>query len=135
MMDVSGLLDRMFPGGGAQGLPSFSSLGEPATSIFAKEGYHNLGNALVVCLSQLRNLDSVDVNDVLKQLRAQDFDLAKSFVSKALDVYFTHPDVISALSMGRTTLFPNERILEDIDYDLLEQVVNHNLGGFRDQQD
>ena len=86
MMDVSDLLDRMFPGGGAQGLPSFSSLGEPATSIFAKEGYHSLGNALVVCLSQLRNLDSVDVNDVLKELRAQDFDLAKSFVSKALDV-------------------------------------------------
>ena len=76
-----------------------------------------------------------DVNDVLKRLRAQDYGLAQSFVSKALDVYFTHPDVISALSMGRTTLFPNERILEDIDYNLLDQVVNQNLGGFRDQQD
>ena len=135
MMDVSDLLDRMFPGGGAQGLPSFSSLGEPATSIFAKEGYHNPDNDLVMCLSQLRNPDSADVNDVLKQLREQNFELAKSFISMALDVYFTHPEVISALSMGRTTLFPNERILEDIDYDLLEQVVNHNLGGFREQQD
>ena len=134
-MDVSDLLDRMFPGGGVQGLPSFSSLGEPTTSIFAKEGNYNLDHALTVCLSQLHNLDNVDVNDVLKRLRAQDYGLAKSFVSKALDVYFTHPDVISALSMGRTTLFPNERILEDIDYDLLEQVVNHNLGGFSDQQD
>ena len=135
MMNVSNLLDRMFPGGGAQGLPSFKSLGEPATSIFAKEGYYNLNNALVECLSEFRYQDAVDVNDVLKRLRAQDYGLAKSSVSKALDVYFTHPDVISALSMGRTTLFPNERILEDIDYDLLEQVVNHNLGGFSDQQD
>ena len=134
-MDVSDLLDRMFPGGGVQGLPSFSSLGEPTTSMFVKEGNYNLDHALTVCLSQLHNLDNVDVNDVLKRLRAQDYGLAKSFVSKALDVYFTHPDVISALSMGRTTLFPNERILEDIDYDLLEQVVNHNLGGFSDQQD
>lgn len=135
MVNVLNLLDRMFPGGGAQGLPSFTSLGEPATSIFAKEGYYNLNNALAVCLSELRNLDTVDVNDILKRLRAQDYDLAQSFLSRALDVYFTHPDVISALSMGKTTLFPNERILEDIDYDLLEQVVNHNLGGFRDQQD
>ena len=134
-MDVSDLLDRMFPGGGVQGLPSFSSLGESTTSIFVKEDNYNLDNALAVCLSQLQNLDNVDVNDVLKRLRAQDYGLAKSFVSKALDVYFTHPDVISALSMGRTTLFPNERVLEDIDYDLLEQVVNHNLGGFCDQQD
>ena len=135
MVNVLNLLDRMFPGCGAQGLPSFTSLGEPATSIFAKEGYYNLNNALAVCLSELRNLDTVDVNDILKRLRAQDYDLAQSFLSRALDVYFTHPDVISALSMGKTTLFPNERILEDIDYDLLEQVVNHNLGGFRDQQD
>ena len=98
-MDVSDLLDRMFPGGGVQGLPSFSSLGEPTTSIFVKEDSYNLDNALAVCLPQLQNLDNVDVNDVLKRLRAQDYGLAKSFVSKALDVYFTHPDVISALLM------------------------------------
>ena len=129
-MDVSDLLDQMFPGGGLWGLPSFSSLGEPSTSMFSKEISYNLDNALAICFAEFNNLESVNVNDVLKRLRAYDFDLAKLFISKALDVYFTHPDVVSTLSMGKLTLFPNERILAEIDYDLLEQVVEQNLGGF-----
>ena len=121
-MDVSQLLDAMFPGDEVRGLPAFSSLGETASSTFVDVGYFDVALALKACSPE------ADVNDVLKLLRGKDFDLLQSFIGKALDVYFTHPIVIGALKQGEITLFPNQRILEDIDYDLLDQVVDQNLG-------
>jgi hypothetical protein len=122
MMGVSQLLDAMFPGDEARGLPAFSDLGEIASSIFVEVGYLDLELALETCSPEK------EVNDILKFLRNNDFDLVQSFVGKALDVYFTHPIVVGALNQDGITLFPNHRILEDIDYDLLEQVVEQNLG-------
>lgn len=121
-MDVSQLLNAMFPGDEARGLPAFSSLGETISVTFEDVGYFDLE------LSLKAYSPGVDVNEVLRSLRANDFDLVKSFVGKALDVYFTHPSVILALKQGEVTLFPNQQILEDIDYNLLEQVVDQNLG-------
>ena len=121
-MDVSQLLDAMFPGDEARGLPTFSSLDETESVTFADVGYFDFE------LSLKAYSPGMDVNEVLRLLRANDFDLVQSFVGKALDVYFTHPIVILALKQDEVTLFPNQRILEDIDYNLLEQVVDQNLG-------
>lgn len=121
-MDVSQLLDAMFPGDKARGLPSFSSLGGTASVTFGDVGYFDFELSLKAYSS------AMDVNEVLRFLRADDFDLVQSFVCKALDVYFTHPIVIGALRQDESTLFPNHQIIEDIDYNLLEQVVDQNLG-------
>ena len=121
-MDVSQLLNAMFPGDEARGLPAFSGLGETISVTFEDVGYFDLE------LSVKAYSPGMDVNEVLRLLRANDFDLVQSFVGKALDVYFTHPIVILALKQDEVTLFPNQRILEDIDYNLLEQVVDQNLG-------
>ena len=121
-MNVLQLLDAMFPGNEARSLPPFSSLGEAACSTFNDVEYFDIGLALNAYSPE------TDVNDILKFLRRNDFDLVQSFIGKALDVYFANPIVIGALKQGEIILFPNQRILEDIDYDLLEQVLEQKLG-------
>ena len=73
-------------------------------------------------------IDDEDVNETIKRLRAIDASLAQALVETALDLYFTHPQVTSVLQQGRTTLFPHERSLDTIDYDLLEPVFEHQRG-------
>ena len=71
-----------------------------------------------------------DINALLKSLRADHPDFAQKLADKALSLYFTHATVTAALQDGRSTLFPHERSLAAIDYDLLDPVYETNRGSF-----
>ena len=123
MTGLARMLDRMLPGDPDRGLPTFSAL-SPDLEIFLSKGL----SAVIAELEQDSVADE-EVNQTIKRLRAIDAVAAQTLLETALELYFTHPKVTSVLQQGRTTLFPHERSLASIDYDLLEPVFEHQRGG------
>ena len=124
----AGLLEAMFPGDTARALPSFKALGAEAFARLDAEAKaltpHLIDHA--AALAQLS-----DINDTLKALRKLAPEHAQAFTLAALESYFSSPVVISALRGGAAVLFPHARSLPDIDYELLEPVLDRFSGSDR----
>lgn len=123
MTELARMLERMLPGDKDRGLPPFSALSPDLETCFSEEL-----SAVIVELEQDSVADE-EVNQTIKRLRAIDAAATQMLLETALELYFTHPKVTSVLQQGRTTLFPHERSLASIDYDLLEPVFEHQRGG------
>lgn len=118
------ILDQMLPGDAGRNLPSFDMLGVDLE--------HHFTRAEFDLADDLAGPDKpiTDINELLKLVRADHPDFAQKLIDKALTLYFAHATVTAALQNGRSTLFPHERSLAAIDYDLLEQVYETNRGSF-----
>ena len=118
------ILDQMLPGDAGRNLPSFDMLGVDLE--------HHFTRAEFDLADDLAGPDKpiTDINELLKLVRADHPDFAQKLADKALTLYFTHATVTAALQHGRSTLFPYERSLAAIDYDLLEPVYETNRGSF-----
>ncbi|NRP37544.1 hypothetical protein XMA121_000129 [Marinobacterium sp. xm-a-121] len=107
------LCEKMFPE--MQRLPAFSALG--AADVLESE---ELETALKsYCESANIDLQNIEVNWFLKGFKKQYSQLVNQFIADVLDFFFTHPDVLASLQNGRKTLFPNQRTLPEIDFDLV----------------
>ena len=118
------ILDRMLPGDTDRNLPSFSMLKIDLSHHFTKAEFHLADNIVGP------DKPISDVNALLKLIRADHPDLAQKLADKALTLYFTHATVTAALQNGRSAIFPHERSLVAIDYDLLEPVHETSRGSF-----
>ena len=118
------ILNQMLPGDAGRNLPSFDMLGVDLE--------HHFTRAEFDLADDLAGPDKpiTDINELLKSLRADHPDFAQKLADKALSLYFTHATVTTALQNGRGALFPHERSLAAIDYDLLEPVYETNRGSF-----
>ena len=118
------ILNQMLPGDAGRNLPSFDMLGVDLEHHFTKAEFDLADN--------LAGPDNpiTDINELLKSLRADHPDFAQKLADKALSLYFTHATVTTALQNGRGALFPHERSLAAIDYDLLIPVYETNRGSF-----
>ena len=118
------ILNQMLPGDAGRNLPSFDMLGVDLEHHFTKAEFDLADN--------LAGPDNpiTDINELLKSLRADHPDFAQKLADKALSLYFTHATVTTALQNGRGALFPHERSLAAIDYDLLIPVYEKNRGSF-----
>ena len=115
------LLEAMFPGDAARGLPSFEALGPEALARLHAES-KALAPYLWDHAAEISQFS--DVNDILKGLRKLAPEQTKALIMAALGIYFSSPLVISRLREGPAVLFPHARSLPDIDYELLEPVVD-----------
>lgn len=122
MTGLDQLLDRMMPGDAARGLPSFGTLGIDLETHFSADEFSAVEDVMS------RSDEETDVNLLLKSLRADFPDLARTLTDRALDLYFTHPIITAALQQGRTALFPHERSPEALNYDLLAEVFEQQRG-------
>ena len=124
MTGLSLILDQMLPGDAGRNLPSFNMLGVDLK--------HHFTRAEFDLADDLAGPDKpiTDINELLKSLRADHPDFAQKLADKALSLYFTHATVTIALQNGRGALFPHERSLAAIDYDLLIPVYETNRGSF-----
>ena len=118
------ILDRMLPGDTDRNLPSFGMLKIDLSHHFTKEELDFADNMAGPEKS------TSNINALLKLIRADHPDFAQKLADKALTLYFTHATVTAALQNGWSTLFPHERSLAAIDYDLLEPVYETNRGSF-----
>ena len=114
----------MLPGDAGRNLPSFDMLGVDLEHHFSKAEF-DLADDLAGPDKPI-----TDINELLKSLRAVHPDFAQKLADKALSLYFTHATVTTALQNGRGALFPHERSLAAIDYDLLIPVYETNRGSF-----
>lgn len=106
----------MFPGDPRRAIPAARATGAAA------------------CLERLfPHLDDIDAlmagdapddpDRVLKMLKARAPDLVDQFIEQAIVAYFSDPAVSHALTGKPTPLFPNNTVMPDIDFDLLEPVL------------
>lgn len=114
------LLDEMFPGDLARGLPPFSALGPEALAHLECEA-----SALMPYLRDLANIlaPHSEINETLKTLRKLAPEPTKDFVGAGLNIYFAAPAVVAVLRGGPAVLFPHARTLAEIDFDLLQPVL------------
>ena len=124
MTGLSLILDLMLPGDTNRNLPSFDMLKIDLSHHFTKAEFDLADN--------MAGPDKPisDINKLLKSIRADHPDFAQKLADKALSLYFTNATVTTALQNGRGVLFPHERSLATIDYDLLEPIYETNRGSF-----
>ena len=123
MRDIKDLLTVMFPGDAQLGVPGFETLDDAIMKIAEVTDYQ------VLLSSLLEERKDTDINILLSHLKKLDYELTRRFINHALDLYFTHPLVVSSLKGGESTLYPHARSLDYIDYDLLKEVFEENRGG------
>jgi hypothetical protein len=115
----------MFPGDPGRGIPAAAATGAVARIEGSFPGFGEV-DAL------LRDVAPAEIaanpDGVIKALKAQAADLMDSFIEQAILAYFSDPAVSVALTGKPTPLFPNNTVMADIDYDLLEPVLT-NCGG------
>lgn len=111
------LLSSMFPG--SKCVPGFSDLDESIELAASIRNIDEAASAYVLIRAQNSDLD---INAIIKLMKlGKTFDVT-DFLNSALEVYFSSTIVVSQLTNAPVPLFPNERVLSDIDYDLLEPV-------------
>lgn len=120
---VVAILDRMFPGDKLRGAPAISELS--GVEAFARK---LLKNEALTALVSSEVAQEVDINEHLMQMRrAFGRENVNEFVNEALNFYFSNAMVIEVLTKKPSPLFPNETVLDDIDWDLLEPVYLRSL--------
>lgn len=113
------LLDCMFPGSKLYSVPKYTETNSAET---LKLGFHGLEAIEIALESLLPKMKSDDVNSVLKKLRLAEKS-SDDFIFWAVVSYFSSDIVASQLSDRFLPLFPNNTVMEDIDYELIEPVL------------
>ena len=122
-ISTSEFLDRLFPHNQNEGFPSFSASGAEL---------NNEENSMLQSLiDKLYDQDQYvfqieDINEILSFSKKIDYSETNLMLTRMLEKYFGSREITLKLYDGNTTIFPHFRFLEDIDYDLLEPVINRS---------
>ena len=108
------IYSKMFPGTGGT-LPAFACI--ETSGVLVKKDTESLLNNLIA--KQAIDIEKIEINAFLKLFKKMSYTIANKFISDAINYYFSHPQVLTTIQDGKSTLFPNYRSLPDIDYDLL----------------
>lgn len=120
-MRLEELFDKMIPSDVEKSLPNFSSI-LSLEDISISQSYIN---ELQLLLEQKNGLNEVDdINFLLTWLRKQNYSAVRELEKKLIEAYFSNPVVIEKLTGGESTLFPHQKILPEIDFELLEPVLH-----------
>ena len=120
-MRLEELIDRMIPFDSEKRMPCFSDI--------------LTLNDILISKSQIKELQALlehedlpikgsNIEGILKWLRKKNYSLVKDFEIKLLETYFSNPIIIEKLTGGSSTLFPHQKSLPEIDFELLEPVLN-----------
>ena len=111
------LLQAIFPGN--ESVPGFVDLEDKAELAESLNNIDAISSAYVA----LRNQNpGSDVNEIIQLMKHDDSIDVTAFLNCALEVYFSSPEVVSKITHTPVPLFPNERVLPDVNHDLLEPV-------------
>ncbi len=110
----------MFPGDESLGLPLFSDISQTLRKRFEQQA-----------LSSIKDIESLINSDnkfdstfqALDHVRRLNPLAIRYFTVAALENYFAEPKVIAYFRNGPVKLFPNPRVLPEIDFNLLEDVL------------
>ena len=114
----------MFPGDQSKNIPSIDVLNDFDEKVLS---FKNM-DALSEIVISLEFDVSGQINEFIKKAKSQYGSLIiNEFINDCIEYYFGHSDVIMPLTNKHSPLFPNETVLNDIDFDLLEPVYLRDL--------
>ena len=118
------LLHAMFPGDPSEKVPAIDQLDDFEKNVKLFKNLQTLNNIV----TELKFDERDEINAFIKKSKTQYGSVViNEFVRECLEYYFGHKDVIVPLTNKQSPLFPNETVLGDIDFDLLEPVYLRNL--------
>ena len=115
--------DYLFPGDEKRGLACFSNCNITLEKHLSPETIGLLENLLQKALAN-KNIDTIPINDLIKEIQRNNKLLLDHVLSSLLEAYFSCETTLKVLRPDAVTLFPNHRSLHEIDYDLLANVLN-----------
>jgi hypothetical protein len=127
MNSISELLDALFPGDRELGMPRFSEISTTITQRFFQEASPYIAEIEKIFSKEIRGDDCL--TEVI-HLRQRLPVTMRAFTTIALQTYFAEPKVIALLGNREVALFPHSRTLPEIDYELLEPVMELQGKGF-----
>ena len=117
---ISELLDSLFPGNRELGMPRFSEISSTITQRFYQEALQHIAEIEQVYSNEIEGEDFLALVTYLRKCLPVTM---RAFTTLALQTYFADPKVIAILGNGEQTLFPHSRALPEMNYDLLEPVM------------
>ena len=124
---ISELLDWLFPGDEELGMPPFSEISTTLTQRFFQEAWPHIVEIEEVNSNESKGEDLLAFVMYLRKCLPMTM---RAFTTLALQTYFAEPKVIAKLASGGAVLFPHSRALPEINYDLLEPVMELHAKGF-----
>jgi len=117
-------LRAMFPGDQSKNIPAIDLLNDFDKKVLS---FQNM-EALSAIVISLEFDESDQINEFIKKAKSQYGSLiVNEFINDCIEYYFGHTDVIMPLTNKNSPLFPNETVLNDIDFELLEPVYLRDL--------
>lgn len=117
-------LRAMFPGDQSKNIPSIDVLTDFDEKVLS---FKNMDAVSEIIIS-LEFDESDQINEFIKKAKSQyGSPIINEFFNDCIEYYFGHSDVIMPLTNKHSPLFPNETVLNDIDFDLLEPVYLRDL--------
>ena len=117
---ISELLDSLFPGDTDLGLPLFSEISSALTDRFYKEARIHIFEIEGVVLSERKG---ENISELIVYLRKRLPTKMRNLTTLAIQTYFADPKVIKILRNSEPSLFPYPRALPEINFELLEPVI------------
>lgn len=117
---ISELLDSLFPGDTDLGLPLFSEISSALTDRFYKEARIHIFEIEGVVLSERKG---ENISELIVYLRKRLPTKMRNLTTLAIQTYFADPKVIKILRNSEASLFPYPRALPEINFELLEPVI------------
>lgn len=121
------LLDAMFPGEPGRNVPCFSASG--AFEVF-RQRFGDLDAIVGLLPADALTFATAleDINSLLKQMKAAGGESVERFIDQAMIAYFSAPSVSIPLTGKPSPLFPNATVMKEIDFALLEPVLENIRG-------
>ena len=117
-------LRAMFPGDQSKNIPSIDVLNDFDEKVLSFKNMDVLSEIVI----SLEFDESDQINEFIKKAKSQyGSPIINEFINDCIEYYFGHSDVIMPLTNKHSPLFPNETVLNDIDFDLLEPVYLRDL--------
>ena len=124
---ISELLDWLFPGDEELGVPPFSEISTTLTHRFFQEASTYIVEIEEVYSNETKGDDLLALEMYLRKCLPV---TTRAFTTLALQTYFAEPKVIALLGNREAALFPHSRALPEIDFELLEPVMELRAKGF-----
>lgn len=117
-------LRAMFPGDLSKNIPAIDTLNNFDEALLSFMHVDAVSEIVVSLVFD----ESDQINEFIKKAKNQyGSTIINEFFNDCIEYYFGHGDVIVALTNKHSPLFPNETVLNEIDFDLLEPVYLRDL--------
>ena len=117
-MKVDQFFNHLFPGDVHRGFPCFTSCGIKIEDYLPEDKLRKLENIIM----DYKRKENFEINEFIKKIEINNKEFIDDIITSLLEAYFSNENVIKIIRPGYLTLFPNNRNIGDMNYELLEGI-------------